>query len=192
MYEKINSKTIYWGFPVCLITSIDENKITNITPISSIYNVNDTLMIGINVNSKAYANINLNKNIILNIIPENMWSQVENIAKYSSNIDNKNRLYTNEKDKIGKFKLIQSHFDDIKYIDNSLIYIEAQYNEKIVANGIANINYIVKNIYVKKDLLDDDKYIIEDKLDVIIYQFRNYKKLSKKVLGKSFRYEKTN
>ncbi|WP_156007514.1 pyridoxamine 5'-phosphate oxidase family protein [Spiroplasma tabanidicola] len=68
----MKSKTLYWGFPVCIISSIDENKNTNITPISSIYNVNDIVMIGINTSSNAYKNIKTNKNIIINVITDTM------------------------------------------------------------------------------------------------------------------------
>lgn len=190
--KKLETKTIYWGFPVCLLSTLNPKGYTNVTPISSIYNVNNLIMIGINTTSKAYENIKLNKKLILNVVPSNMWEDIEKIANYTSSETNINKTQNFIENKLTKtnLKLVPSNFG-IDYIQNTTLYIEAIFEDELVKDGMANVCLSVKNIYANSELINNDEIIDEVKFGVLIYQFRKYKKINTKELGKSFRYSKT-
>ncbi|AUB31239.1 flavin reductase [Spiroplasma floricola] len=193
MYQKLNTKTLYWGFPIVVISSLNDKNKTDITPISSIYNVNDSIMIGLNISSKAYENIKLNKKAIINIVPDSMWSNIEKIAKYTAKKtnDQKTKNYIEDKTKEGNFNLLNSEHE-IQFLEGTLLYIVVEYIDELVVNGIANICFNVKEIYVDAELLDENNYILDDKFNILLYQFRKYKKINKESMGKSFRYVKSN
>ncbi|ATI73995.1 hypothetical protein CQZ70_01870 [Mesoplasma florum] len=79
----------------------------------------------------------------------------------------------------------------IDYIKNTILFIEAFYEEELLKNGIANIYLSVKNIYINESMINEEGFVDEDKFDVLIYQFRKYKKINNTELGKSFRYMPT-
>ncbi|ATZ21597.1 hypothetical protein [Mesoplasma tabanidae] len=166
--KKLETKTIYWGFPVCLLPILD--LIPNST-------------------SKAYENIKLNKKLILNVVPSQMWNKIEKIANFSASKTNVIKGKELVIDKIAKtnLKLVKSDFK-IDYIENTTLYIEAFYEGELLKNGIANICLSVKNIYINESMINEEGFVDEDKFDVLIYQFRKYKKINNTELGKSFRY----
>ncbi|WP_198402288.1 hypothetical protein [Mesoplasma florum] len=41
-------------------------------------------MIGLNSTSKTYENIKINKKLILNVVPSQMWNEIEKMANFSA------------------------------------------------------------------------------------------------------------
>lgn len=189
--QKLNSKTLYLGSIVCLISTLNEQKHTNITPISSFYNVNDTIMIGLNTTSKGYENIKLFKKALINIPILSMWENIEKIANftYSSWNDQKTQNFIEDKTKVGQFTLLKS-VNEIQYIKDSILYYDVEYINELVVNGVANICLQVNGIYINPLFIDSEGFINENKITPLIYQFRKYKKISEKEFGRSFRYSK--
>ncbi|AKU79499.1 hypothetical protein [Spiroplasma turonicum] len=88
------------------------------------------------------------------------------------------------------FNLFQSNFYNIKFVENSLLYLELEYNDLIISNAIANINYFVKNIYALDNILDNSNYIIESKFNTLIYHFRIINHLQNQLKGSCINIQK--
>lgn len=57
-HQQIKLNSLYYGFPVALISSWNQTeKSTNITPISSVWSLNDQVVIGLGTNSQAFQNL---------------------------------------------------------------------------------------------------------------------------------------
>src|SRR5580692_6008394 len=85
MESTINFKTIepnilYFGTPVALITTLDVTGNANIGPMSSVWALGWTLMLGLECSSKTYQNLIAQKECVINFPPASLFSQVEKIA----------------------------------------------------------------------------------------------------------------
>lgn len=80
MHQPILPKMFYYGFPVVLLTTCDEHGASNITPISSSWCLGDNVVIGLGTQGKAFENLSVCAEVVLNLPDETLWQKIENIA----------------------------------------------------------------------------------------------------------------
>lgn len=193
-HKKINFESLYYGFPVILLTTIDNEGITNIAPISSSWVLDNNIVIGLGTSSKSFENLKINPEAVLNLPDETLYENVEKIAPYTGKTDvskeKANMGYKFSKDKflIGSFTSEKSI--DIKpdKISESPIQIETKVLKINIRDWYAIIELEIISVYAFEELLNNSKYLDSDKWHPLIYNFRKYHGL-KPNIGKNFRFK---
>jgi len=78
---EIAPTVLYVGTPVALITSLNLDGTTNISPMSSVWTLVDRVIIGMSSTSKGRENTVRERQLVLNFPSENLWPKVEAIAR---------------------------------------------------------------------------------------------------------------
>jgi len=79
-FKTIEPKILYFGTPVALITTMDSEGHTNIGPMSSVWALGWTLLLGLETGSKTYRNLMEQKECVVNFPPSLLFERVEKIA----------------------------------------------------------------------------------------------------------------
>jgi flavin reductase (DIM6/NTAB) family NADH-FMN oxidoreductase RutF len=203
--EEINFKSIapqilYFGTPVALITTVDEKDLANIGPISSVWALGRTLLIGLECGSKTYQNLVKQKECVINLPASSLYAQVEKIATLTGANpvpDYKKNRYQYEPDKFkaGGFTRLASDLVLSPRIAECSLHFEAVLKNKIVINDdpvelgpIAALEVRVVKIHADERLIVKENHIDPAKWDPLIYTFRHYSGLGRE-LGKTFKAE---
>lgn len=162
--KSIEPAILYFGTPVALICTVDERNLANIGPVSSVWALGRTLLIGLECGSKTYQNLIKQGECVVNIPAANLFDKVERIATLTGAQpipDYKKTRYQYEPDKFraGGFTRLISEVVVSPRIGECSMHFEA----------------VLKN-----------KMVIED--DPLIYNFRHYFGLGRE-LGKTFKAE---
>lgn len=81
MFKKIEKDSFYYGFPIALLTTKDsETGEDNITPISSTWTLDQSVVIGIGLNSRGFLNLQAGSDLTLNLADQTLWKNVEQRA----------------------------------------------------------------------------------------------------------------
>lgn len=80
-HETISPSVLYFGTPVVLITSLNPDGTTNISPMSSAWALGDRVVLGLTSTSQGSENILRERQLVLNFPSANLWSKVESLAK---------------------------------------------------------------------------------------------------------------
>src|ERR1700749_1645137 len=103
-YKTINPSILYFGTPVALITTLDETGNVNIGPMSSVWGLGWTLLLGLECASKTYQNLVSQKECVVNLADPSLFQKVEKIARLTGANpvpDYKKDRYQYERDKSG-------------------------------------------------------------------------------------------
>ncbi len=76
----ISPAILYWGTPVVLISSENEDSSTNIAPMSSAWWLGHSCMLGLDASSKSTQNILRTKQCVLNLVDDSMVAHVNALA----------------------------------------------------------------------------------------------------------------
>lgn len=190
MHKPISPKMFYYGFPVILLTTIDENNKTNITPISSSWCLGDNVVIGLGTQGKAYQNLKICQEVVLNIADETLWQKIEKIAPFTANKSAVNESYQfcDDKFAVGEFTEQNSLKIKPKRIAECPLQAECVIECIHERNGYVIIELKIVQVHVLENLIFDDDKINPDKWQPLIYNFRHYQGLGE-LLGKNFRAE---
>ena len=93
--KMINPKILYYGFPVILLSTLNEDGTVNISPLSSSWALGDCIVLGIGLGGKAIENLERHPECVLNIPDPSLWENVEQLAPYTGKIQSqilRNRL----------------------------------------------------------------------------------------------------
>lgn len=77
----IHPSILYAGNPVALITTLNPNGQTNISPMSSTWELGDRLVLGMTTASQGYENLKRERECVVNFPSSAIWSQVEQLAR---------------------------------------------------------------------------------------------------------------
>jgi flavin reductase (DIM6/NTAB) family NADH-FMN oxidoreductase RutF len=205
MQDEINFKTIepqilYFGTPVALITTIDQSGNANIGPMSSVWALGWTLMLGLECSSKTYQNLILQKECVINFPPAKLFNQVEKIANLTGANpipDYKLGRYQYDSDKFasGNFTKIKSELVHPPRIAECQLQLEAVLKSVLLINDdpkeastIAAVEVRIIKVHADDHLIIDGDHINPDNWNPLIYNFRHYYGLGNK-LGKTFKAE---
>jgi len=199
-FKNIEPAILYFGTPVALISTIDENNLANIGPVSSVWALGRTLLIGLECGSKTYQNLIKQGECVVNIPAACLFDKVESIATLTGAQpipDYKKTRYQYEPDKFraGGFTKLASDEVVPPRIEECSMHFEAVFKNKIVIEDdpveqgpIAAVEVRVVKIHVDESLVIKGNHVDPEKWDPLIYNFRHYFGLGKE-LGKTFKAE---
>src|SRR5271156_4277981 len=202
-FRTIEPKILYFGTPVALISSLNEDGTTNLAPMSSFWALGWTLMLGLLDETKTAENLERCPECVINLPAPDMWRQVEKLAPLTGKNpvpEIKAKQFRFEKDKFGIAGLtpIASEMVQPARAEQCPVHMEARVNklhrlggEKLrqLGGGLAAEVEIVR-VHVADDLVVGENYIDPAKWSPLIYNFRHYFRLAETELGKTFRAER--
>ena len=126
----IEPSILYFGTPVALITTLDESGNANIGPMSSVWALGWTMMLGLECASKTYQNLVAAKECVINLADQSLFEKVESIAGLTGAKDipdYKKGRYTYEPDKFkaGGFSKMEADLVKPPRIGECLLQLEA-------------------------------------------------------------------
>jgi flavin reductase (DIM6/NTAB) family NADH-FMN oxidoreductase RutF len=79
-FRTIEPKILYFGNPVALVSSLNEDGSTNLAPISSFWALGWTLVLGLLDETMTADNLARHAECVVNLPEPEMWQQVEKLA----------------------------------------------------------------------------------------------------------------
>lgn len=190
---------LYFGTPVAILSSQNADETTNLTPISSWWILEKSIVFGLGTSSKCYENLLQNPDVVLNIPDSTLWSNIESIAATTGKEvvpSFKDKLgYRIEKDKFSCSGLTETGGLAVSpgRIQECPVQIEARIiNSMFIGNcgkELVSIEANILNTHVADNLLCriNNNYRFEvEKWKPLYYVFRHYFSLGKH-LGENFR-----
>jgi flavin reductase (DIM6/NTAB) family NADH-FMN oxidoreductase RutF len=183
-FKTVEPKILYFGTPVALITTIDQSERPNIGPMSSVWALGWTLMLGLECSSKTYQNLMVQKECVVNFPSSNLFSQVEKIANLTGAYpipDYKKDRYQYDEDKFvsGGFTSLKSELVRPPRIADCQLQLEGVLKNVLQINddpkeasAVAAVEIRVLRVHADELLIADDKYINPANWNPLIYNFR--------------------
>jgi flavin reductase (DIM6/NTAB) family NADH-FMN oxidoreductase RutF len=198
----IEPKILYFGTPVALISSLNEDGTTNLAPMSSFWALGWTVMLGLLDETKTAENLARHAECVINLPSPDMWRQVEKLAPLTGKNPVpgiKAKQFRFEKDKFGAagFTTLPSEIVVPLRAAECPIQMEAKvhalhpmHGGKLaeVGGGIAAEVEILR-VHASEEYIQGENYIDPSKWSPLIYNFRHYFRLANTELGKTFRAE---
>ena len=198
----ITPKILYFGTPVALISSLNEDGTTNLAPMSSFWALGWTMTLGLLDETKTAENLARHPECVVNIPSPDMWQAVEKLAPLTGKNpvpEIKAGQFTYEKDKFGKAGLtpFPSEMVAPDRVAECPIQMEARVHgqtrlkgERIEAlGGGLSVEVEILRVHASEDLIIGERYIDPAKWSPLLYSFRHYFRLADQELGKTFRAE---
>ncbi|HEY4288520.1 MAG TPA: flavin reductase family protein [Puia sp.] len=196
----INPSILYFGTPVALITTVDATGNVNIGPMSSVWALGWTLLLGLECASKTYQNLISQKECVVNLADPSLFQNVEKIASLTGADpvpDYKKGRYSYSADKFeaGGFSKMPAEQVAPPRIAECRLQLEAIFKNEIVirddpkeSSAIAAVEVRVLKVHTDENMIAGDNHIDPAKWSPLIYNFRHYQGLGKE-LGKTFKAE---
>lgn len=193
----IQPKILYYGTPVILLNTLNEDDTVNISPISSSWALGDCIVLGIGLGGKAIENLERLPECVINIPGPSLWENVERLAPYTGKHpvpDDKQQYgYSYQKDKYAASGLTPVASQTVKpsRIMECPLQIEASIQHIRIPDhspAFAIIEAQAVHVHAHQDIIMDDKHIDPLKWSPLIYNFRHYFGLGHQ-LGKTYRAE---
>ncbi|QTD43528.1 flavin reductase family protein [Sporosarcina sp. Te-1] len=186
---------MYYGTPTFLLSTLNEDGTTNISPMSSSWALGDCIVLGIGLGSQAIENVKRHKQCVINLPGPELWENVEKISSFTGNKDipqyKKDIGFSYKKDKYGAAELtpVESKAVMPQRIMECPIQIEAvvknirypEYNQLFAIVETQAVRF-----HAHENILTNDSYVDPTKWSPLIYNFRHYFGLGQE-LGKTFR-----
>jgi flavin reductase (DIM6/NTAB) family NADH-FMN oxidoreductase RutF len=202
-FRTIEPKILYFGTPVALISSLNEDGSTNLAPISSFWALGWTAMLGLLDETKTADNLARLPECVVNIPSPEMWQQVEKLAPLTGKNpvpDLKARQFRFEPDKFGVSGLSPLPSEVVKpqrikecpvHLEARVVHLHTLGGEKLnqLGGGVA-AEVEVLRVHVADEFVLGENHIDPEKWSPLIYNFRHYFRLAEKELGKTFRAER--
>ncbi|MCR8641123.1 flavin reductase family protein [Paenibacillus sp. N1-5-1-14] len=179
----IEPRILYYGNPVILLSTLNEDGTTNVSPLSSSWALGNNVIIGIGLEGKAYENMKRDPECVINIPSPELWEQVEQISHYTG----KNPVPT-YKQEMGysycKDKLEHNALTCIASYEvrpQRILECPLQLEAKVMGDRVpehaphfAIIETQVSKVHAHADILLEHQYIDPSKWSPLIYNFRHY------------------
>jgi flavin reductase (DIM6/NTAB) family NADH-FMN oxidoreductase RutF len=202
-YRTIEPKILYFGTPVALISSLNEDGSTNLAPISSFWALAWTLMLGLLDETKTADNMEQHPECVVNIPSPDLWEAVERLAPLTGKnpvpqLKTKQFHFVADKFEAAQLAPLASEMVQPARVAECPVHLEAKVNRlhpmkgeklKQLGGGVAAEVEIVR-VHVAEEFVLDDNYIDPQKWSPLIYNFRHYFRLAEKEMGKTFRAER--
>ncbi|MFC5861053.1 flavin reductase family protein [Acidicapsa dinghuensis] len=199
----IEPKILYFGTPVALISSLNEDGSTNLAPMSSFWTLGWTMMLGLLDDTKTAENLSRVPECVVNLPSPEMWQQVEKLAPLTGKTpvpESKAKQFRFAADKFAAANLtpLTSEAVGPARAQECPVQMEARVNKmhrmhgerlERLGGGLA-AEVEVLRVYVSKEFVLSDSYVNPAKWSPLIYNFRHYFRLAEIELGKTFRAEK--
>jgi flavin reductase (DIM6/NTAB) family NADH-FMN oxidoreductase RutF len=197
MHLQSNPSILYFGTPVVLISTRNENGTDNLAPMSSIFWLGWRCVIGLAASSKTTQNLMLNRQCVINLPSVNEAAAVNRLAKTTgSNPVPAGKLqkgYRYEEDKFGIAGFIRAEADTVSAarVKQCPVHMEAVVEAvhglsegDIDQRGrIITFELRITRIYLEKSILmnDNPNRVDPDKWRPLIMSFQEFYGLGEKV-----------
>jgi flavin reductase (DIM6/NTAB) family NADH-FMN oxidoreductase RutF len=202
-FRTIEPKILYFGTPVALVSSLNEDGSTNLAPMSSFWALGWTLMLGVLDETKTAENLARHPECVVNLPDPDLWKSVEKLAPLTGKNPVppiKAKQFRFEADKFGAAGLTPLASERVRpararecpvQMEARVVQLHRMRGEKLgqLGGGIAAEVEIIR-VHVAQDLILGENYIDPAKWSPLLYNFRHYFRLGEKELGKTFRAEK--
>jgi flavin reductase (DIM6/NTAB) family NADH-FMN oxidoreductase RutF len=201
-FKTIEPKILYFGTPVALISSLNEDGTTNLAPMSSFWALGWTVVLGLLNDTKTAENFSRHTECVINLPSPEMWEQVEKLAPLTGKNpvpEEKGKQFHFEKDKFSPAALTPAPSEIVKplRVEECPIQMEAKVSrlhplsgQKLgeLSGGVA-AEVEVLRVHAREDFVQGERHIDAAKWSPLIYNFRHYFRLAEHELGKTFRAE---
>lgn len=201
-FRTIEPKILYFGTPVAVISSLNEDGTTNLAPISSFWALGWTMMLGLLDETKTAENMERHAECVVNVPSPDLWRAVEKLAPLTGKNpvpDIKTRQFRFVADKFAAAGLspLASEIVQPARVADCPVQMEAKVTRlhrmqgdrlRQLGGGVAAEVEIIR-VHVAEEFIAGDSYIDAEKWSPLIYNFRHYFRLAKTELGKTFRAE---
>ncbi len=193
----IHPKILYYGTPVILLTTLNEDLTVNISPISSSWALGEHVILGLGTDGKALENLQRKPECVVNLPDASLWEQVEGLARLTGKNPvpavKKEAGFMFEQDKFAYSGLTKAESVTVltARIAECPIQIEARVNHIRIPEDsphFAIVETQSTQVHVHKELAASEHHIDPASWNPLIYNFRHYFGLSPE-LGKSYRSE---
>ena len=179
MMQSFLPNMFYYGFPVVLLSTMDDKGRVNITPITCTFTLGTNAVIALVKLNQAYENIKAVPEAVFNLPTSQMWEQVEAIAPYTAKDPvpaQKAAKYTHTDDKfaLGGFTPVASEKVRPPRIAQCPIQAEAKVVNIIDRNGYVLVELEFVQVHAEDNLVMDGDKINPLNWDPLIYNFKHY------------------
>jgi flavin reductase (DIM6/NTAB) family NADH-FMN oxidoreductase RutF len=196
-HQIIKPKILYYGTPVVLLNTLNEDNTTNIAPMSSSWALGNIIVLGVGLSGKTIINLNRHKECVVNVPSPSLWRNVEKLAPLTGT------------SLIPQFKQANGfRFESDKFFASGLTPLPSvTVQPERIAECPLQIEGSVRNIRIPEhhpffaiveveaihvhahsNIVINEHHIDPQKWSPLIYNFRHYFGLGDE-LGKSFRAE---
>lgn len=203
VFRTIEPKILYFGNPVALISSLNEDGSTNLAPISSSWALGWTMVLGLLDETKTADNMARHAECVVNIPSPDLWQAVEKLAPLTGKnpvpeIKAKQFRFVSDKFRAAGLTERKSEIVKPSGVMECPVQMEAKVNalhpmrgERLqkLGGGVAAEVEILR-VHVAEEFVLGENYIDPAKWSPLIYNFRHYFRLAKSELGKTFRAER--
>lgn len=189
---------LYFGTPVALVSTLNADGSTNLTPISAYWALGQSLMLGLGTLSQCYANVQRCGELVLNLPDAALWSRVEAIAATTGRspvpAEKAAVGYYHHADKfaLGGFQQQASRQVQPQRVADCPIQMEARVQRCHPFGegaGVVAVEAAVLQVHAHADLLQGEPPRIRiEEWQPLLYLFRHYTTLGP-CMGRNFRAE---
>jgi flavin reductase (DIM6/NTAB) family NADH-FMN oxidoreductase RutF len=197
----VEPQILYFGTPVALISSWNEDGTTNLAPISSFWALGWTMTLGLLDETKTAENLARHAECVVNLPAPSMWKMVEKLAPLTGKDPVpalKAKQFRTEKDKFAASGLSRRASEVVRpsraaecpiQMEARVLSLHEMGGAKLkeLGGGIVAIVEILRVHADESFLQDGSDHIDPDKWSPLLYNFRHYFDLSDHELGKTFR-----
>lgn len=201
-FQTIEPKILYFGTPVALISSVNDDGGPNLAPMSSFWALGWTMVLGVSLESQTIVNLRRRPDCVVNLPSPAMWEQVERLAPLTGRQPvphDKDSRFRFEPDKFGAAGLtpIASQNVAAPRVKECPAQLEARVrhihclagDDKLkFLGGAAAVEVEILCVHVRHDLVLGHNHVDPRGWQPLIYNFRHYFGLGHE-LGKTFRAE---
>ncbi|KYP79548.1 flavin reductase family protein [Ferroacidibacillus organovorans] len=194
--QVIQPKILYYGTPVVLLTTFNEDQTSNITPMSSAWALGNRIILGLGEGGKGLESLIRHSECVVNLPDSSLWESVELLAPLTGKTpipEYKKGVFRYEKDKFAAAGLtpVKSTQVEPDRIAECPIQIEATVKGiRIVGEqvrfGIIEVEALV--VHAHDRIIVGANHVDPVRWNPLIYNFRHYFGLGDE-LGKTFRAE---
>lgn len=202
-FHTLEPKILYFGTPVALISTLNEDGTTNLAPMSSFWALGWTLTLGLLDETKTAENCARHRECVVNLPSPDMWEAVERLAPLTGKNpvpEIKSKQFRFEPQKFEASRLTPLASEQVMpmrvkecpvQLEARVTHLRTMGGEKLnqLGGGVA-VEVEVVRVHVAKDFVLDQHYIDPAKWSPLIYNFRHYYRLAEEELGKTFRAER--
>lgn len=197
-HQAINPSILYYGTPVIILSTLNNDGSTNLSPLSSSWALGDCLVLGIGTQGKAYENLCHHPECVINLPDSSMWPNVEALGRTTGSSPvpevKRNMGYTFCQDKFSVAGLtsersVQVAPDKIVECPLQIEAVAQHMRTPEHTPFMAIVEVKAVKVHAHAHLISDVNKIDPKQWHPLIYNFRHYYGLGERQ-GENFRADK--
>jgi flavin reductase (DIM6/NTAB) family NADH-FMN oxidoreductase RutF len=197
VFETIEPKILYFGTPVVLISTLNEDGAPNLAPMSSAWALGWTVLLGLGAEGKTLENLARERECTLNFPSEALAAAVERLAPLTGKSpvpEHKQAQYRYEPDKFCAADLTPAPSVEVRAPRVAECPLQMEGRVRGIGgigrreDGVVAVEVEVVRVHALKSIIRGERHIDPHHWRPLIYNFRHYFGLGQE-LGKSFKSE---